>query len=147
LICYLLDTNILSEPTRLSPHPGVLACLKKQEGRVATAAVVWHELLYGCRRLPVSRKRQKIENYLQDILTSDTPILPYNQQAADWHAEQRAHLSAQGKTHGFSDSQIAAIAKTNDLILVTRNIKDFEDFADLQVENWFEKKGGTASRF
>jgi tRNA(fMet)-specific endonuclease VapC len=138
LIRYLLDTNILSEPTRLSPCPIVLACLKKYESRVATAAVAWHELLHGCRRLPVSRKRQKIENYLQDIASSDMPILPYNQQAADWHAEQRARLSAQGKTPGFSDGQIAAIAKTNELILVTRNLKDFEDFSDLYIENWFE---------
>jgi tRNA(fMet)-specific endonuclease VapC len=42
-----------------------------------------------------------------------------------------------GKIPSPIDSQIAAIAKTNDLVLVTRNIADFKDF-DLPIENWFE---------
>lgn len=51
---YLLDTSVLSEPLRPVPHPGVLARLRQHGGVIATAAVVWHELLYGSARLPSS---------------------------------------------------------------------------------------------
>ncbi|MFB2894307.1 hypothetical protein ACE1CI_15460 [Aerosakkonemataceae cyanobacterium BLCC-F50] len=57
--------------------------------------------------------------------------------AAKWHAEQRAHLVTIGKTPSFADGQIAAIAKVNNLILVTNNVSDYADFLELQVENWF----------
>jgi len=42
-----------------------------------------------------------------------------------------------GKPSAFADGQIAAIAKVNDLILVTRNITDFRYFAGIEIENWF----------
>jgi tRNA(fMet)-specific endonuclease VapC len=35
------------------------------------------------------------------------------------------------------DGQIAAIARVNHLILVTRNIIDFQNFSGIEVENWF----------
>jgi len=39
---FLLDTNILSEPTHSTPHPRVLAKLAEHRYELATAAVVWH---------------------------------------------------------------------------------------------------------
>jgi tRNA(fMet)-specific endonuclease VapC len=46
-------------------------------------------------------------------------------------------LQQLGKPPSFIDAQIAAEAYTNQLILVTRNISDFQYFSDLTVENWF----------
>jgi tRNA(fMet)-specific endonuclease VapC len=63
--------------------------------------------------------------------------LSYTQDAAKWHGETAARLQLQGKTPPFVDTQIAAVAKTNNLILVTRNVDDFENFTDLKIENWF----------
>jgi tRNA(fMet)-specific endonuclease VapC len=134
---FLLDTNILSEPTYSTPHPQVLAKLAEHRQEVATAAVIWHELWYGCRRLPPSRKQQRIEAYLLALLSTDLPILPYTQQAADWHAKERTRLTILGKTPTFADGQIAAIAYVHDLILVTRNQSDFANFEKLLIENWF----------
>ena len=65
------------------------------------------------------------------------PLLPYDQAAADWHAEERARFSGIGLSPPFADGQIAAIAKVHDLIVVTANVIDFEHFADITVENWF----------
>jgi tRNA(fMet)-specific endonuclease VapC len=65
-------------------------------------------------------------------------ILPYDREAALWHAEETARLAAQGRMPPFIDGQIAAIAIVNRLTLVTRNTDDFADFAGLNVENWFE---------
>ena len=49
----------------------------------------------------------------------------WNQRAADWHARERARLEATGTPPPLADGQIAAIAATNDLLLVTRNVEDF----------------------
>ena len=60
----------------------------------------------------------------------------YDERAAIWHAEERVRLAAQGQVPPYADSQIAAIAKVNDLVLVTRNTADFEMFVNLKVQNW-----------
>jgi predicted nucleic acid-binding protein len=48
---FLLDANILSEPLKPIPHPVVLAQIERHRAESATAAPVWNELVYGCRRL------------------------------------------------------------------------------------------------
>jgi tRNA(fMet)-specific endonuclease VapC len=99
---------------------------------------VWHELNFGCRRLPKSRKRDVIEYYLKELLNKLSAILPYDEKAAGWHAEQRARLTALGKPAPFVDGQIAAVAKVNGLILVTRNESNYRRFSDVIIENWHE---------
>ncbi len=133
---YLLDTNIISEPLRPAPHPKILQRLQKRQEELATASIVWHELLFGCYRLPASAKRAAIENYLFQVLAPSVAILLYDESAADWHAAERARLVLAGKTPSFADGQIAAIARTNELILVTLNLSDYVGFRDLEVEDW-----------
>lgn len=53
---FLLDTNILSEPLRPIPNPNVMEKLRQYENEIATATIVYHELLFGCYRLPESKK-------------------------------------------------------------------------------------------
>ena len=133
---YLVDTNVLSEPTRPRPSPELLRRMEACRGRIATAATVWHELCYGLEKLPPSRKREAIRSYLGDLRTADMPILAYDEEAARWHATERARLERAGLTVPFRDSQIAAVAKVNDLILVTANVSDFESLAGIEIENW-----------
>ncbi|MBU2620740.1 MAG: type II toxin-antitoxin system VapC family toxin [Proteobacteria bacterium] len=136
MIKYLLDTNVLSEAVKANPDRYVMAMLEKHQDEIATAAPVWHELLYGCLRLPVSRKREMLEAYLEDVILRNMDILPYDERAAEWHAEQRSKLSMQGKTPSFVDGQIAAITIVNELILITRNTHDFKMFENFSVLNW-----------
>ena len=133
---YLLDTNIVSEPLRSSPSRTVLRRLASHEGVTAIASIVWHELQLGCARLPVSRRRDAIERYLEDVVLASFPILDYDRAAAEWHARERVRLEAAGKTPPFVDGQIAAIACVNDLVLVTANKVDFRGFKGLRVEGW-----------
>ena len=93
---YLLDTNVLSEPLRPAPHPGVMARLQQHQGVLAITAVVWHELWYGCLRLSPSPRRLAIEQYLAQVIAPTLPILPYDAQAAAWHARERARLAQAG---------------------------------------------------
>ncbi len=133
---YLLDTNVISEPLRPQPSSQVLAHLQQHQSVIAIAAIVWHELVYGSARLPASAKRTAIERYLYQLVAPTIPILPYDQQAATWHAVERARLEQLGRTPAFADGQIAAIAQTNQLILVTFNPAAFADFQGLSIEDW-----------
>ena len=133
---YLLDTNVISEPLRPTPNQEVLDRLREQQTQIAIASVVWHELWYGCHRLPPSTKRSAIEAYLKDVIARTMPILSYDERAGAWHAEERARLTRIGKTPPFADGQIAAIAATNDLTLVTFNVDDYVAFKDLRIEDW-----------
>lgn len=135
---FLLDSNVVSEPTKPLPNPGVLRKLREHQDAIGIATVVWHELLFGCERLPSSRKRIAIERYLFETVRASLPILPYDLAAAEWHATERARLVAAGRTPSFVDGQIAAVAKVNDLILVTANLSHFEPFEGLRVEDWRE---------
>lgn len=86
--------------------------------------------------MPASGRREQIEQYLQEVQTT-FPILPYDAAAAEWHATERSRLTALGQPPAYADAQIAAIAHTNDLILVTHNVSDFAGFPDLHIEDWF----------
>ncbi|MEQ8752035.1 MAG: type II toxin-antitoxin system VapC family toxin [Coleofasciculus sp. G1-WW12-02] len=134
---FLLDSNIISEPMKPKPDARVMANLSRYAGEMSTATIVWHELLFGLNRLPPSRKRQGLEQYLQEEVKAKLPFFPYNEAAAEWHAQERARLVKLGKTPSFADSQIAAIAKVNQLILVTNNVSDYANFNELKIENWY----------
>lgn len=133
---YLLDTNVLSEAIKSSPNKNVMTMVEKHQDEIVTAAPVWHELQFGCQRLPRSRKREIITSFLDDILKRTMLILPYDKRAAEWHAKERARLSPRGIAVPFVDGQIASIAGVNGLILVTRNIVDFKPFSKLKLEKW-----------
>jgi tRNA(fMet)-specific endonuclease VapC len=70
------------------------------------------------------------------VVVVSMAILPYDQAAAEWHAAERARLTAIGKTPPFVDGQIMAIAQTNGLILATLNPTDYMAFTGVQVEDW-----------
>lgn len=133
---FLLDTNIVSDPLRPKPNPKVLARLQQHQAEIAIPALVWHELWFGCERLPRSPKRAAIEAYLNEVVAASMPVLAYDERAAEWHASERARLIGLGKTPPFVDGQIAAVAYANELSLVTFNVQDYRGFADLQVVNW-----------
>jgi tRNA(fMet)-specific endonuclease VapC len=134
---FLLDTNVVSELARPAPNPAVLGHLADAEGRSAVAATVWHELVFGVERLPPGARRDGLRAFVDEI-AARFPVLPYDRPAASWHARERARLTAAGLGPAFAaDGQVAAVAVTNDLRLVTRNVADFANFADLAVENWF----------
>ena len=133
---YLLDTNIVSEPLRPKPQHSVIRKLSRHENEIAISSVVWQELQFGAERLPASRRRDAIVQYLDEVVLATMPILDYDRAAAEWHAKERARLVERGAAPPFADGQIAAIARANELILVTFNDADFRQFQGLRVLNW-----------
>lgn len=134
---YLLDTNVISEINKKYPNQFVTEKMSIHQQEVSTASLVIHELLYGCYRLPKeSRKKTFLLEYINKI-SLKMPVFRDDLKSAQYHAEQRARLSKIGLTPGFVDGQIASIASTNNLILVSNNVDDFKYFDNLTIDNWF----------
>ena len=131
----LLDTNILSEPLRESPHRKVQARLNNHAGNFAASLITLNELRYGAVTHP------RWEEFWSKIDTTLVPLVEWIKvdhaialRAADW----RAHLKLKGETASVNDCLIAATALVNDWVLVTRNMEHFEQMPGLQLENWFK---------
>ena len=86
------------------------------------------------------RRRTALETYLNDVVRASFPILPYDDAAATWHGHERARLEKLGRPAPYVDGQIAAIAHTSTLVVVTSNTKEFSRFTDLKVENWSKQR-------
>ncbi len=133
---YLLDTNVISELAKPRPDPGVDQRVLKEQTTCALAAPTVEELTYGIARLPPSRKRQMLERWLEGVLDAFT-LLPFDAASARWLGLERARLGGVGTPAPRTDGEIAAIATTHRLTLVTRNLSDFTCFQGLRLENWF----------
>jgi len=136
MLKYLVDTNIISEATKPKPSTAILDKLQRHRHEMGICVSIWHELLFGLYRLPASYKREKLERYLYQVV-HQLPILPYDLKAAEWYAQERARLVRMGRIPPFIDGQIAAMAKVNQLILVTANVSDYAFFEGIAIENWF----------
>jgi tRNA(fMet)-specific endonuclease VapC len=134
---YLLDTNVVSEAIRPSPDVRVMERMREYDGLTVIAAVVWHELLFGMSRLPDGYRKRRIRTYLYDVAAASFPVIPYDDSAAAMHAEMRADAERGGTPLSFADGMIASIARTNNLLLVTRNTADFSAIPGLYLEDWF----------
>ena len=137
---FLLDTSIVSAAMWKTPDAGVLEKLEKHGGECAISAHVWHELRYGVGRLPRGKRRDVLNAFLRDVVHPTLPILPYDEGAADWLAAERVRLEKAGKHTAVVDGQIAAVAATNGIPIVTANVADFAFFKGLSVHNWMSER-------
>ena len=132
---YLVDANVLSEPTKPAPAGRVVDWLREHERDLAVNPIILGELEYGILLLPASRRRTKLEQWFAAgvqrirVLDFDTAT------AAVW-ARLLARLKRKGHAIPIKDSLIAATALTHDLTVATRNTADFR-YAGVPVENPF----------
>ena len=139
---YLLDTNIVSEPTKINPQSRVLSTLDEKCMFSQICVPVWFELLKGVYVLAEGKKRSFLEDFTINYVQSNFPILPYDAHCAHVQADIYARMQKNGTHISMLDMQIAATAIANNLIVVTRNKKHFEPIQrefSLMVENWFEE--------
>ena len=129
---HLLDTDIC---IHLLNHadPQMEAQFRRRSPReIALCSVVKAELLYGAHR------SSRTDANLQRLNRFFAPLqsLAFDDHCADHYARIRADLAAQGKPIGPNDLMIAAIARTHDAVLVTRNAAEFSRVAGLRLEHW-----------
>ena len=137
---YLLDTNVISEMTKRIPNTSVVEKLDENDGLCAICSTVWQESIYGLNLLPDGKRRQMISEMI-DAVKETYDIIPYDSLASQLCGVIRAKCQKKGNPVPRYDSQIAATAIANNMILVTHNIKDFEVIAEnsmLQVEDWWK---------
>jgi tRNA(fMet)-specific endonuclease VapC len=138
-LVWLLDTNTVSELGRAQPARTVVERFTSEASACAIAAVVWQELWFGVLRLPAGRRRDDLTHFVRSV-AGGLPKLPYTDATARKHAELRAQQAAKGRILTEPDAHIAAVAITNGLTLVTRNMRDFKGLPGLQLANWFQDR-------
>jgi tRNA(fMet)-specific endonuclease VapC len=129
---FLFDTDIISAMMRREPNLYVtrrLASLPAEEQ--STSAISYGELLYGALR----RNRQDLLTSIR-VITSQMPIRPFDERAAERFADLKSSLERAGTPLDEPDLRIAAIALVNGLTLVTGNERHFRRVPELAVENW-----------
>lgn len=121
---YLVDANVLSEPTKPSPDPRVLAWLRAHEREFVVDPIVLGELRFGILLLPKGRKRTGLERWF-DSGISRLQCLPWEAETGLVWAALLARLRRLGKAMPIKDSLIAATAIAHGLTVVTRDTEDF----------------------
>lgn len=137
---YLLDTNIVSEPTKKIPDESVLVQLESKSHLSAISSVTWAELLLGVENLPIGKRRSNIQDFVLNHINSLYSKIPFDEHVAGIYAKLLFQYKKAGFVPQIHDLQIAATAIANNMILVTRNTKEFKSIDGLMLENWFSQK-------
>jgi tRNA(fMet)-specific endonuclease VapC len=131
---YLLDANAWIALFRRKSGKVLDELERHPDTEVALCPIVIAELWYGaCRSDPAYRAENK---RLVDDLRAKYASVPFDDAAALDSGELRAYLAAVGQPIGPYDLLIAAIARTHNLTLVTRNQAEFSRVPGLTIENW-----------
>ena len=121
---YLVDANVLSEPTKPAPDPRVVEWLRANERDIVVDPVVLGELRFGILILPKGRKRTSLERWF-DAGVGRVHCLPLDADTGLEWAALLARLRTSGKAMPIKDSLIAATAIVHGLAVATRNRSDF----------------------
>jgi toxin FitB len=136
---FLLDTNVVSEPSKPRPDPGVLAWLAaSNEDDLYLSSITITELRYGIEKLAAGKRRLQLDAWVQRELTSrfEGRILSIDAEVADTCGRLMAHSESAGRPIEVRDAYIAACAEVHGLALVTRNVSDFESVVRSIVVPW-----------
>jgi len=128
---YLLDTNILSNLVRRPQGPIAEHVAHVGEEKIGTSIIVAAELRFGAEKRGSAQLKERVAAIL-DVVN----ILPFGPPADLAYGRLRANLERKGRVIGANDLLIASHALSENLILVTDNVREFGRIEDLTCENW-----------
>jgi predicted nucleic acid-binding protein len=122
---YLVDANVLSEPTKPVPSSKVIDWLSANEGNLVVDSIILGELCIGILALPRGRKRIRLEQWFAAVVQT-IDCLPWDATISRRWARLVVDLQRKGETVPLLDGMIAATALEHDLTIATRNTRDFK---------------------
>lgn len=134
---YLLDLAVLVELTRPTGNRLVLTRFRQHQHDSAVAAVAVYALLRGVEQLPEGPRRSQLDAFVQELLRSGPPVLPFDLEAARWLAREAPRRERQYRGWSLLEGQQAATAMVSELRLVTRNPATYAGVEGLAIEDWF----------
>ena len=131
---FIFDTDIYTNVMRKIPSEKLLNRLKKVSRRDQfTTTITIAEVYYGLMK---ASNRTRLLKLFEDVLLPRATILPFDFSAAKKYGEIGSFLEKQGTPLAHADLQIASIALSMNMILITGNLKHFQRVPQLAVENW-----------
>jgi predicted nucleic acid-binding protein len=122
---YLVDANVLSEPTKKVPDAKVVEWLQDKEREIAVDPIILGEVRFGILLLRNGRRRTSLERWF-NAGVQKLRCLPWEAETGVRWAQLLASLRTTGRAMPIKDSLIAATALVHDLTVITRNRVDFE---------------------
>ena len=121
---FLVDANVLSEPTKPAPQLRVVAWLREHERELAVDPLILGEIRFGILLMAKGARRTRLERWF-DLGVARLHCLAWDAEAGLRWAALLARLRASGKAMPIKDSLIAATALAHGLMVATRNGADF----------------------
>lgn len=134
---YLVDSNVLSEPTKPNPDSRVVDWLRRKERGTVVNPIILGEIEYGILLLPDGARRRHLEKWFSEGIRR-LVILDFDAATGRAWARLLAGLKQSGLAMPMKDSLIAATALAHNLTVATRNVPDFQH-AGVHLENPFEQ--------
>ena len=131
MLKYILDTNIVIYVIKKRPI-GALEIFNLNAGLMCISSITFAELLHGVE------KSAKPEHNLRQVedFVSRLEVLNYGMTAAVHYGDIRADLEKKGTMIGINDIHIAGHARSEGMILVTNNLREFDRVEGLRLSNW-----------
>lgn len=135
MLKYMLDTNIVIYVIKHRPVE-MLEVFNAHAGQMCISSITLAELLHGVEKSSmITKNLRKVEDFVSRL-----EVLPYENTAASHYGDIRTNLEKKGIVIGINDLHIAAHARSEGLILVSNNVREFERVEGLRLENWIESK-------
>ncbi len=138
---FLVDTNVISEWVKPRPDGGVVAWMSDvDEDRVFISVISLAELRHGVEGMPLGARRRRLDEWLKEELPLrfEGRVLLIDRAVAEAWGRIVARCETAGRPISTMDGFIAATAAAHSLILVTRNVSDFEFSLKEIVNPWVE---------
>ncbi|WP_395820422.1 type II toxin-antitoxin system VapC family toxin [Devosia sp.] len=134
----LLDTNVVSEAMRPSPHPAVLEWFNRQAAETLfISSVSIAELLFGIGALADGRRKQGLAAALDSAMDLFGPrVLAFDATAARYYATLAVQARTAGKGFPTPDGYIAAIAAAHGMAIASRDVSPFAAVGLTVIDPW-----------